>query len=242
MYSTTLSQLRKWHNWAKSLACSIGSTFVQSDNGPDSSLLCRELKWLMEDAVEGHSLISQMGVEDDKSVTMRTEIEERYNLWKQRIEERRPFQYIVGCEHWRDLVLSVQEGVLIPRPETEKLVDLVSDLVLKNEDLKRGIWADLGTGSGAVAIGIARILGNGGRVIATDLSPLALTVTAYNLQRYCLQVSVRLLLVTLILAHLVLLIAWLAESNHITNSLRLVMSTFSHPWLSQPAFSQKNIV
>ena len=48
-----------------------------------------------------------------------------YELLRQRIEERRPFQYVVGCEHWRDLILSVEEGVLIPRPETEAIVDLV---------------------------------------------------------------------------------------------------------------------
>ncbi|KAJ1377907.1 S-adenosyl-L-methionine-dependent methyltransferase, partial [Sesbania bispinosa] len=145
IYSTKLRDLKKWHDWAKTVASSIGSTFVQSDNGPDSSILCRELKWLMEDAVEDHSLFSQMGVqEDDKRVKMRADVEELYCLWKQRIQERRPFQYIVGCEHWRDLVLSVQEGVLIPRPETEIIVDLVSDVVSKNEDLKRGVWADWG--------------------------------------------------------------------------------------------------
>lgn len=160
---------------------------MHSDNGPDLSILCRELKWLIEDAVEDHSLFSQVGAENDERVQMRVDVGELYNLWKQRIEERRPFQYIVGCEHWRDLVLSVQEGVLIPRPETELIVDFVSDVVSKNEDLKRGVWADLGTGSGALAIGIGGVLGNGGRVIATDLSPVAVAVAAYNVQRYCLQ-------------------------------------------------------
>ncbi|GAU17588.1 hypothetical protein TSUD_341320 [Trifolium subterraneum] len=118
---------------------------------------------------------------------MRADIDELYCLWKQRIEDRKPFQYIVGCEHWKDLVLSVQEGVLIPRPETELIVDLVYDVVSKNEDLKRGVWADLGTGSGALAIGVGRILGNGGKVIGSDLSPVAVAVAAYNVQRYCLQ-------------------------------------------------------
>ncbi|KAI4333297.1 hypothetical protein L6164_018127 [Bauhinia variegata] len=187
IYSTRLSDLRKWHDWAKSLASSIGSTFERLDNGPDSSHLCRELKWLMEDAVEDHSLLHQMGVESDRRVKTRADLEELYNLWKQRIEERRPFQYIVGCEHWRDLVLSVQEGVLIPRPETELIVDLVCDAVSKNEVLKGGIWADLGTGSGALAIGICKILGSGGRLIATDLSAAAVAVAAYNVQRYSLQ-------------------------------------------------------
>ncbi|XP_019443714.1 PREDICTED: uncharacterized protein LOC109348002 isoform X1 [Lupinus angustifolius] len=188
IYSTKFCDFKKWHDWAKDIASSIGSTFVNSDNGPDSSILCRELKWLMEDAVEDHTLFSKMGFENnDESVKMRVGIDELYDLWKERIEKRRPFQYVVGCEHWRDLVLSVQEGVLIPRPETELIVDFVCDVVAKNEDLKRGVWADLGTGSGALAIGIGGALGVGGRVIAADINPVSVAVAAYNVQRYCLQ-------------------------------------------------------
>lgn len=94
----------------------------------------------------------------------------------------------MGCEHWRDLVLSVEEGVLIPRPETELIVDLVSDLVRANEGFfGEGLWGDLGTGSGALAIGIGRVLPGPGRVVATDLSPVAVAVASYNVQRYNLQ-------------------------------------------------------
>lgn len=120
-------------------------------------------------------------------VGLRASLDQMYKLWGQRIEERRPFQYIVGCEHWRDLVLSVEDGVLIPRPETEKIVDLVEEVVGKFEGLKEGVWADLGTGSGALAISISRVLGRSGRVIATDLSPIAVAVASYNVERYGLQ-------------------------------------------------------
>lgn len=190
IYSTKLCDLKKWHEWAKGVTFSIGSSFADSDDGPDSSLLCRELKWLMEDAVED---IKGVNDDDDERVKMRVEIEALYCLWKQRVEERRPFQYVVGCEHWRDLVLSVQEGVLIPRPETELLVDFVGDVVSENEDLRRGVWADLGTGSGALAIGVGKVLGSGeGRVVATDISPVAVAVAGYNVQRYCLQDKIEL--------------------------------------------------
>lgn len=47
----------------------------------------------------------------------------------------------------------------------------------------------MGTGSGALAIGISRILGSEGRVIATDLNPVAVSVAAYNVERYGLKVS-----------------------------------------------------
>lgn len=103
-------------------------------------------------------------------------MDELYELWKQRIEKRLPFQYVVGFEHWRDLILSVEEGVLIPRPETEIIVNLVNKTVKENWELENGLWVDLGTGSGALAIGIGRVLEDSGRVVATDLSDIAVAV------------------------------------------------------------------
>ncbi|KVI10283.1 DNA methylase, N-6 adenine-specific, conserved site-containing protein [Cynara cardunculus var. scolymus] len=187
-FSATLSDLQKWQNWAKTLASSVGSSFTDSDNGPDSHNLHRELNWLIEDALENpQSLLTSNEYEIDSVLNLRADLGDLYSLWKQRIEQRRPFQYVVGCEHWRDLVLSVEEGVLIPRPETELIVDLVDDVIKENEELKEGLWVDLGTGSGAIAIGIMRILGDFGRVIAIDLSSVAAQVASFNVKRYNLQ-------------------------------------------------------
>ncbi|CAI9088090.1 OLC1v1022327C1 [Oldenlandia corymbosa var. corymbosa] len=184
------------------MATSVGSKFLDLDNGPDSTLLHRELNWLIQDSLgEGEpatlscaaSASSSGSTSSKKVVKLRTCLDDLYRLWKERIEDRRPFQYLVGCEHWRDLVLSVEEGVLIPRPETELIVDFVEDVLAENygDGLKEGLWADLGTGSGALAIAIGRILGCNGRVIATDLSPVAVAVTEYNVKRYCLQDKVK---------------------------------------------------
>ncbi|KAG2314394.1 hypothetical protein Bca52824_017516 [Brassica carinata] len=90
--------------------------------------------------------------------SFRASLEELYELWRQRIEKRTPFQYVVGCEHWRDLGLCVEEGVLIPRPETEMIVDMVEEVVARDERFKSGTWADFGTGnfsSMAVMAGMA---------------------------------------------------------------------------------------
>ncbi|KAI3810138.1 hypothetical protein L1987_19748 [Smallanthus sonchifolius] len=188
IFTATLSDLQKWQNWAKTLASSVGSSFTESDNGPDSEILHRELNWLIEDALENpKSLRTRSEFESESTLQLRADLGDLYTLWKQRIEMRRPFQYIVGCEHWRDLVLSVEEGVLIPRPETELMVDLVCDVIKENGDLKGGLWVDLGTGSGALAIGIGRILGDAGRVIAIDVSPIAVQVALFNVKRYNLQ-------------------------------------------------------
>lgn len=167
----------------------MGSTFSALDDGPDSALLRRELRWLVEDAVEQPGLLSAEIDSDSAAaeVALRARLEELYEMWRRRIRDRRPFQYVVGCEHWRDLVLSVEEGVLIPRPETEKIVDLVEEAVTADEGLREGLWADLGTGSGALAIAVTRLLIGGGRVVAVDLSPSAAAVASYNVQRYGLE-------------------------------------------------------
>ncbi|KAI3965621.1 hypothetical protein MKX01_010578 [Papaver californicum] len=183
IFSATVSDLEKWQNWAKTLVYSVGSKFLETDNGPEVNTLCREIQWLLEDVVVEDQRVSA----EEKVVKLRTEIDQLYFLWKQRIEKRRPFQYLVGCEHWRDLILCVQEGVLIPRPETEKIVELVQEVVAEDKGLREGLWADLGTGSGALAIAIGKVLGTQGKVIATDLSPIAASVADFNVKRYDLQ-------------------------------------------------------
>ncbi|XP_071725743.1 uncharacterized protein [Rutidosis leptorrhynchoides] len=184
IFTATVTDVKKFQTWAKTLASSIGTSFVDSDNGPDSNILHRELNWLIEDALQNPNFEYE---KNDTVLQLRTELSDLYLLWNQRIEKRRPFQYIVGCEHWRDLVLSVEEGVLIPRPETELIVDLVNDVIKDNDDLKNGLWVDLGTGSGAIAIGVGRILGDFGKVVAVDLSHVAVQVASFNVNRYNLQ-------------------------------------------------------
>ncbi|XP_040373895.1 release factor glutamine methyltransferase-like isoform X2 [Rosa chinensis] len=86
-------------------------------------------------------------------------------------------------EHWKILDYSCNEGVLILRSETELIVDLVGDVVKDEEGFREGLWAYLGTGSGAIAIGIGRVLGTGVRVITTDLSLIAISVAGFNVER-----------------------------------------------------------
>jgi release factor glutamine methyltransferase len=151
--------------------------------------LLREIEWLLEDAVDEYSP-NLATFEAPITLNMRTSVEDLYSLWSDRVEKRRPFQYIVGCSHWRDVVLSVQEGVLIPRPVTEELIEIAQKAIATDGSLARGVWADLGTGSGALAIGLAQLLDPEGHVVAVDLSHVALSIARYNVQRYELQVCV----------------------------------------------------
>ena len=84
-----------------------------------------------------------------------------------------PLAYAVGRASFRSLTLAVDERVLIPRPETELLVDLV--LARRST----GVAMDVGTGSGAIAIALATE-GKYERVIATDISEDALDVARAN--------------------------------------------------------------
>ena len=86
-----------------------------------------------------------------------------------------PFAYAVGRAAFRYLTLAVDDRVLIPRQETEVLVDLV----LEAEQRGRGTLVDVGTGSGAIALALATE-GNFERVIATDVSRAALDVAERN--------------------------------------------------------------
>ncbi|XP_078433431.1 RNA methyltransferase family protein [Wolffia australiana] len=177
-HSASKEDLQAFHSWASSLTYS----------DPDQNHLLCELRWLLQDAcassLDTHELLSssqQMG-----PVPLRVELNGLYGLWRERVEERRPLQYLVGCEHWRDMVLVVKEGVLIPRPETEAVVDMAAKAM---KGKAGGPWADLGTGSGALALGIARVIGEGeeDRVYAVDLSPVAVEVAKFNVQRYGLE-------------------------------------------------------
>ncbi|KAL3699012.1 hypothetical protein R1sor_017034 [Riccia sorocarpa] len=127
----------------------------------------------------------------DLQLLLKMSLTEMDVAWKQRIMERRPFQYLVATAHWRDLVLSVMEGVLIPRPETEELVDMAEMAISNDRSLSKGLWADLGTGSGAIAIGVARLLQPSGSVVAVDASTTAVAVARRNVQRYRLQNKVK---------------------------------------------------
>lgn len=87
-----------------------------------------------------------------------------------------PLQYVLGEAEFYGLTLKVTPDVLIPRPETEELVDLIVQQHQHSSTLR--IW-DLGTGSGCIAIALAKHLPQA-EVFATDLSEAALTVARAN--------------------------------------------------------------
>lgn len=88
----------------------------------------------------------------------------------------RPLQYVLGVAYFYDLSFQVNEQVLIPRPETEELVQRILMDAQSGNDLS--IW-DIGTGSGCIAVTLAKHLPQA-RVFASDISTGALDVAARN--------------------------------------------------------------
>lgn len=94
-----------------------------------------------------------------------------------------PAAYLTGRREFYSMSFAVGPGVLIPRPETEHLVEAVLEIgreLLGRQERAR--FVDVGTGSGAVALAVAKQL-PALRVLATDISPAALTVAELNAKR-----------------------------------------------------------
>lgn len=110
------------------------------------------------------------------------EHESRMSEWVRRRTMGEPVQYITGRAAFRHLDLRVDRRVLIPRPETEGLVECVLEALAE----QRASWIqprvlDMGTGSGAIALSVA-LEWPAARVFATDVSEDALTVARANAQ------------------------------------------------------------
>ena len=110
---------------------------------------------------------------------LRFEEREAFKPLLRRRAGREPLQYIIGRTGFRELELKTDPRVLIPRPETELLVQEVLDWASAGAE---SVW-DMGTGAGAVALSLAAE-GTWTRVVATDVSPEALSVAADNAERY----------------------------------------------------------
>jgi len=105
--------------------------------------------------------------------------ENRWREFKELVQKRAsgfPLQYILGECDFYNVTLKVTPGVFIPRPETEILIEEVLTFLKGG---KRALLLDIGTGSGAVAIALAKNLPHS-KIIATDISLEALKVARDN--------------------------------------------------------------
>jgi release factor glutamine methyltransferase len=102
-----------------------------------------------------------------------------YERWISRRAKGEPYAYLIGEQAFYDLVLKVTPDVLIPRSETELLVE---QAIAHAQTLEHPIIADIGTGSGAIAVTVAQHVPHA-TVYAVDISEAALQVAQENAKR-----------------------------------------------------------
>jgi len=120
-----------------------------------------------------------------------SELEHFYQLLWRRLQHE-PAAYILGESQFYGVDLHVNPHVLIPRPESELLVELTLEYANEHPSKAPISVADVGTGSGAIAMAIALHIPQA-EIYATDVSQAALQIARSNCQRYGLQSRVHLL-------------------------------------------------
>lgn len=151
---------------ASSVRSYIASQITSTDEREANSIAFLILQYLTEmsrtDVLAGKE-INNLDTERLKEIITRLNMDE-------------PVQYILEETEFYGRTFKVKAGVLIPRPETEELVDKI---IKQNKDRKKLKIADFGTGSGCIAITLAKELPKA-EVFALDVSTVALSVTMVN--------------------------------------------------------------
>ncbi len=147
----------------------------------------QEVDWLLQELAGLDRLSLRLATFKSRpQITLPISLAELQSRWQRRVQERVPVQYLVGFVPWRQLRLKVSEAVLIPRPETEALIDLAIAAIPSSSPLARGHWADLGTGSGAIGLGLAQAFPEA-TIHGVDASSAALEVARANVAAYSLE-------------------------------------------------------
>jgi release factor glutamine methyltransferase len=121
--------------------------------------------------------LNLININPEGKLYLKKNLDSLESVWEEHLKKSYPIQYLCGITFWRDLKLKVNNKVLIPRPETELIVDIVFNIF---ENKKHELFfAELGTGSGAISIALALAYPLS-KVIATDIDQDALEIATKN--------------------------------------------------------------
>lgn len=149
-----------------------------------SQIPLAEVDWLLREITNLTALELRLeSFFDRPEIALSMSLDDLEQCWQKRLEDRSPIQYLAGSTPWRNFNLQVAPGVLIPRPETELLIDLAIAATKDNPALATGNWVDLGTGSGAIAIALAEAFPRA-IIHALDQSSEALAIAQANADKY----------------------------------------------------------
>jgi len=135
--------------------------------------------YLLLDLVGGISKndLLQLKINSKYKVSLNVDFNSLKKKWTEHLRFSKPIQYISGSSYWRNFKFELNTNVLIPRVETEKIVEIASNII-SSEDEKI-IFADLGTGSGSIAIALVEENKNW-KGLATDIDMNALHIAQIN--------------------------------------------------------------
>ena len=146
--------------------------------------------YLLLESIAGisHNEINLLRLNSEGDCYLKKDLDLIESFWDNHLTNNVPIQYLSGFTYWRDLKLSVSENVLIPRPETELIIDIVLKIFEKNS--KKLVFAELGTGSGAISIALA-IANPSWDGIATDIDKNAIDIASRNFMNSSNQQNLR---------------------------------------------------
>ena len=124
----------------------------------------------------------------EASIYLEKNLEFLESVWENHLSNSTPIQYLCGISFWRDLKLKITDKVLIPRPETELIVDLVFKIFGKKS--QKLFFAELGTGSGAISIALALAYPSW-EGVATDIDKDVLEIASKNFINSCKQTNLK---------------------------------------------------
>ena len=121
--------------------------------------------------------LNLISINSEGNLYLKKNLEFLESIWEDHLSNSSPIQYLCEITFWRDLKLKVTNKVLIPRPETELIVDIVFNIFRKKSE--KLFFAELGTGSGAISIALAFAypFSEG---VATDIDQDALKIATKN--------------------------------------------------------------
>ena len=154
----------------------------------DLFLWIRDIKDSKQDIDNFYLLLDSMGgisksdllllkINAEEKVCLNIDFSSLKKKWQEHTQNSEPIQYLSGSSYWRKFKFEITSDVLIPRVETEQIVEIVNNFMWPQD--KKIIFADLGTGSGAIAISL--VVENKNWIgLATDIDINALHIAKKN--------------------------------------------------------------
>jgi len=121
--------------------------------------------------------LNLLKIKSEKKLKLKLNLDLLESFWDKHLSTSIPIQYLSGISYWRNLILEVSNNVLIPRPETELVIDIVLQIYRNKKE--KITFVDLGTGSGAISIALALANPNWNG-IATDIDKNAVKIASRN--------------------------------------------------------------